>query len=76
MLEKFLLVFLILTAIIFIYWINKRLNLELGSELLGDISEFENSHKKEFNQLKERVEVLEKIVTDSGYQLSDKINRL
>ncbi|TQV70956.1 hypothetical protein FLL45_21760 [Aliikangiella marina] len=76
MFEKVFLVFLIVAAIIFIYWLNKRLNLELGSELLGDIANLESSQKKEIERLKERVAVLERIVTDSGSQLSAKIDRL
>lgn len=76
MIEKLLLMFLIFASILFIYWLNKRLNWDLGSEILGEVSLAESAHKQEINELKERVAVLEKIVTDSRYHLNEKINQL
>ncbi|UTV30667.1 hypothetical protein [Photobacterium atrarenae] len=70
---------IIIVAIVFISIMFKRyldhqlkikaLESEHQTRSLGEM-------KQEMKALKERVEVLEKIVTDSGYQLNNEINRL
>ena len=46
------------------------------SEFLDGVSERQSSDEQTIKELKERVANLEKIVTDSRYELDQKINRL
>lgn len=80
MLEKIL--FLIAFALVFITltWLDKKYRLGLGTSCDANSNdwgmEFTNRNPKQKDDLRERVEVLERIVTDQKYDLEQQIRRL
>lgn len=56
---------------------NRHLEFKAETETYNQKSDENNNKlKKQVNQLTERVQVLEKIVTDEGYQVQKDINNL
>lgn len=67
-----------------LHWLDSRYNLQLVSWSNGeDVNPFEktdNARKTEnsesIDDLNQRIEVLEKVITDREYELNEKMNRL
>ena len=82
-----LLFVLILAGYAYLAWLDHRKDLQLIPWLNGEVSSpfkqnssepisAAESKKDEVQQLKERIQVLERIVTEPAYELNQKINQL
>ncbi len=79
MLEKIVIIAAFVALFVLLTYLDKKLNLGLTGDMnceTGSQGPKENSTQKENSALRERIEVLERIVTEPKYQLNQEISKL
>ncbi|WP_371187063.1 hypothetical protein [Thalassotalea maritima] len=75
MLEKFILMTLITLAIVVLAYLDKKYQLGLNGQP-DNINNKAKHNDEDCNNIRERIETLEKIVTEPSYQLNKDIEQL